>query len=66
MIQIRPVPERSITRFPLCAFCNDNLILDVQHVEVTEPPKMEQDINNIRGVVTAGIEMMQLKHLAEN
>jgi len=34
---------------------NGNLILDVQHLEITEPPKLEQEINNIAGVVTVGI-----------
>lgn len=34
---------------------NGNLILDVQHLEITEPMKLEQQINNIAGVVTVGI-----------
>ena len=34
---------------------NGNLILDVQNLEITEPQKMEQEINNIAGVVTVGI-----------
>ena len=34
---------------------NGNLILDVQNLEITEPLKMEQEINNIAGVVTVGI-----------
>ena len=34
---------------------NGNLILDVQDLEITEPLKLEQDINNIAGVVTVGI-----------
>lgn len=34
---------------------NGNLILDVQHLEILEPRKLEQAINNIAGVVTVGI-----------
>jgi ribose 5-phosphate isomerase A len=34
---------------------NGNLILDVQHLEIIEPAKLEQQINNIAGVVTVGI-----------
>ena len=34
---------------------NGNLILDVQHLEITQPLKLEQEINNIAGVVTVGI-----------
>lgn len=34
---------------------NGNLILDVQHLEIEEPPQLEQEINNIAGVVTVGI-----------
>lgn len=34
---------------------NGNLILDVKHLEIMEPPKLEQAINNIAGVVTVGI-----------
>ncbi|SDW90997.1 ribose-5-phosphate isomerase RpiA [Thiocapsa roseopersicina] len=34
---------------------NGNLILDVQHLEIMEPAKLEQQINNIAGVVTVGI-----------
>ncbi len=34
---------------------NGNVILDVQGVEIMEPMKMEQQINNIAGVVTVGI-----------
>lgn len=34
---------------------NGNLILDVQHLEIMEPMKLEQQINNITGVVTVGI-----------
>ena len=34
---------------------NGNLILDVQHLEIMEPTKLEQQINNIAGVVTVGI-----------
>jgi len=34
---------------------NGNVILDVQGLEIMEPMKMEQQINNIAGVVTVGI-----------
>jgi len=34
---------------------NGNLILDVQNLEIAEPLKLEQAINNIAGVVTVGI-----------
>lgn len=34
---------------------NGNLILDVQGLEILEPPALEQRINNIAGVVTVGI-----------
>jgi hypothetical protein len=34
---------------------NGNLILDVQNLQITEPAKLEQQINNIAGVVTVGI-----------
>ncbi len=34
---------------------NGNLILDVQNLEIMEPAKLEQAINNIAGVVTVGI-----------
>lgn len=34
---------------------NGNLILDVQGLEITDPMKLEQQINNIAGVVTVGI-----------
>jgi len=34
---------------------NGNLILDVQNLEIMEPSKLEQEINNIPGVVTVGI-----------
>jgi len=34
---------------------NGNLILDVQNLEIMEPSKLEQEINNIAGVVTVGI-----------
>ena len=34
---------------------NGNLILDVQNLEITDPPSLEQEINNIAGVVTVGI-----------
>ena len=34
---------------------NGNLILDVHHLSIMEPVKLEQQINNIAGVVTVGI-----------
>jgi len=34
---------------------NGNLILDIQNLEITDPLKLEQEINNIAGVVTNGI-----------
>jgi ribose 5-phosphate isomerase A len=34
---------------------NGNVILDVQDLEIMEPRKLEQQINNIAGVVTVGI-----------
>jgi len=34
---------------------NRNLILDVHHLEILEPMKLEQEINNIAGVVTCGL-----------
>lgn len=34
---------------------NGNVILDVRHLEITDPIHMEQQINNLAGVVTVGI-----------
>lgn len=34
---------------------NGNLILDVRNLEIMEPAQLEQEINNIAGVVTVGI-----------
>jgi len=34
---------------------NGNQILDVHHLEIMEPIKLEQQINNITGVVTVGL-----------
>lgn len=34
---------------------NGNIILDVHNLRIMEPVKMEQEINNIAGVVTTGI-----------
>ena len=34
---------------------NGNVILDVHNLQITQPMEMEQQINNIAGVVTAGI-----------
>lgn len=38
---------------------NGNLILDVHHLEILEPIKLEQAINNIPGVVTVGLFAMR-------
>ncbi len=38
---------------------NGNLILDVHHLEIAEPIKLEQEINSIAGVVTVGIFAMR-------
>jgi ribose 5-phosphate isomerase A len=34
---------------------NGNVILDVHGLEIMEPAKLEQQINNLAGVVTVGI-----------
>jgi len=34
---------------------NGNIILDVHNLRIMEPVKMEQEINNIAGVVTNGL-----------
>jgi ribose 5-phosphate isomerase A len=34
---------------------NGNLILDVRNLEITDPKSLEQEINNIAGVVTNGL-----------
>ena len=34
---------------------NGNVILDVRHLEIMDPPQMEAELNNIPGVVTNGI-----------
>jgi ribose 5-phosphate isomerase A len=34
---------------------NGNLILDIKHLEIMEPARLEAEINNIVGVVTVGI-----------
>lgn len=34
---------------------NGNIILDVHNLKITEPTRLEQQINNIAGVVTTGI-----------
>jgi ribose 5-phosphate isomerase A len=38
---------------------NGNLILDVHHLEIAKPIKLEQEINGIAGVVTVGIFAMR-------
>ena len=38
---------------------NGNLILDVHHLEIAEPIKLEQEINGVAGVVTVGIFAMR-------
>jgi ribose 5-phosphate isomerase A len=34
---------------------NGNIILDVHNLEITEPVRLEEELNNIAGVVTVGI-----------
>ena len=34
---------------------NGNVILDVHHLQITKPMELEQEMNNIAGVVTTGI-----------
>ena len=34
---------------------NGNIILDVHNLRIMEPAKLEQEINNIAGVVTTGL-----------
>ena len=34
---------------------NGNIILDVHNLEILNPVKLEQELNNIAGIVTAGI-----------
>jgi ribose 5-phosphate isomerase A len=34
---------------------NGNVILDVHNLEIMEPVKLEQDLNDIPGIVTVGI-----------
>jgi ribose 5-phosphate isomerase A len=38
---------------------NHNVILDVHNLDIIEPTKLEQIINNITGVVTVGIFAMR-------
>jgi ribose 5-phosphate isomerase A len=38
---------------------NGNVILDVRHLELTDPPAMEKKINQLPGVVTVGIFAQQ-------
>ena len=38
---------------------NGNLILDVHHLQIMEPIQLEQQINNIAGVVTVGLFAMR-------
>jgi len=38
---------------------NGNLILDVRNLDIMEPSKLEQEINNIAGVVTVGLFALQ-------
>ena len=42
---------------------NSNLILDVHNLQIMEPIKLEQDINNIPGVVTNGIFALDHAHM---
>jgi len=34
---------------------NGNVILDVQNLDIMDPVKMENELNNIPGVVTVGL-----------
>ena len=34
---------------------NGNIILDVNHMEIMEPIKLEKDLNQIPGVLTVGL-----------
>ena len=34
---------------------NGNIILDVNHMEIIEPIKLEKDLNQIPGVLTVGL-----------
>ena len=34
---------------------NGNIILDIHNLEITEPVKLEKQLNNITGVVTNGL-----------
>ncbi len=34
---------------------NGNIILDIHNMEIMEPVKLEQDLNDIPGVVTVGL-----------
>ena len=43
---------------------NGNIILDTYHLNITNPLKLEQDINNIVGVVCNGIFAQQAAHIA--
>lgn len=38
---------------------NGNIILDVHHLEIMEPVKLEQTLNNLTGVVTNGLFAMR-------
>ena len=42
---------------------NSNLILDIHNLQIMEPIKLEQDINNIPGVVTNGIFALDHAHI---
>ena len=42
---------------------NSNLILDIHNLQIMEPTKLEQDINNIPGVVTNGIFAIDHAHI---
>ena len=34
---------------------NGNIILDIHNMEITEPVKLEQELNDIPGVITVGL-----------
>ena len=42
---------------------NNNLILDVHNLQIMEPIKLEQNINNIPGVITNGIFALDHAHI---
>ena len=43
------------TRISKISKSNGNVILDVHNLEIMEPVKLEQELNDIPGIVTVGI-----------